>query len=73
MIKKDLTPVLHIIEHSLKQFYESENRPVMVCSFIDPRDSKTVHWITNVTRENGILVMESTINAMKEQGESEKK
>jgi hypothetical protein len=51
----DLTDLAKRIEKTLKEHFEvTKGRPVMAIMFTLPNAPTKAHWVTNVTREQGI-------------------
>lgn len=62
--KKDLTPILKVIEAELGKFFEVEERVGMAIALIHPHFKNEVCWITNLRREDGILLFAETADKM---------
>ena len=65
--KKDLTPILKLIEEELKKFFEVEERVGLAIALVHPYIYKEVSWITNLERTDGIELFLSTAQKMLEE------
>ena len=64
-LKEDLTPLVLSIEAAFQDFFPGQDRPALAVAFTLPPGYDTVHWITNVSREDGIAIFEETAKKMK--------
>lgn len=51
---KDLQPLAKQIVALMTRFLGLKEGPAVCIAFTVPPDHKTVHWITNVTRQDGV-------------------
>ena len=60
----DLTSLAKALEHIIRAHFETEERPTMAIAFSLPPDYKDVHWVTNISRSDGIELFEKTAKKM---------
>lgn len=63
--KEDLSPLVAALESVFSDYFPGAEKPAMAIAFTLPPDYNHVHWITNVSRENGIELFEATAQKMK--------
>ena len=64
---KDLSGLLKAFEKLLKTHFRTKERVGLVVSFLDPHTGHTkVHWMSNLSPQDGVTVIESTTKAMRE-------
>jgi hypothetical protein len=61
----DLTQLAKDIEGIVLSFFKLDERPGIAIALTLPPVFEDVHWITNLTREDGIRLLESTAFKMK--------
>jgi len=63
---KDMSNLINNIENQIQEFSGSKERVAMAVIFVDPiAEGNNVHWITNVSRPDGIKLLENTVLSMK--------
>ena len=60
----DLTSLATSLEATLRNYFGTEERPTLAIAFSLPPDYEDVHWVTNVSRDNGIQLFEQTAKKM---------
>ena len=63
---KDLTPIIMAFEEILKEWYGTDQTIGLSIALSLPPGYKDVHWVTNLDREDGIKLLESTTQKMKD-------
>lgn len=63
--RQNLTQMAKDIEGIIRVYFRLDERPGVAIAVTLPPVFKDVHWVTNLTRENGIHLLESTIAKMK--------
>jgi hypothetical protein len=64
---KDLTPTIEFIEEVLKLHFGTEENIGMSIAYTLPPDYDGCHWITNLSREDGIKLFKETAEKMQAQ------
>lgn len=65
---KDLTQLANDLEEVFKRYFKNcddDNRVGMAIAFTLPPDYMDVHWVTNLSRDQGIDLFESTATKMR--------
>ena len=61
----DTQPLAKEIQRIVSEFFDLVDKPGMAVAFTLPPDYQDVHWITNVSREDGIKLFEETAAKMR--------
>ncbi len=65
--KKDLTQLSKEIEALVMKHFDLKDRPALAIAFTLPPEYLEVRWVTNVSRRDGIELLEGTAEKMRSQ------
>jgi hypothetical protein len=60
----DLTELAQALEVTIRNYFGTSERPSMAIALSLPPDYQDVHWVTNVTRTDGIKLFQETAKKM---------
>lgn len=63
----DLTPLAKKLEQVITDHFKLEEKPAMAIAFTLPQDYAECHWVTNISRGDGITLLKNTAEKMQAQ------